>query len=113
MRSNRPFSFFVAGVLQVPWDQANARHSFRLDLFDADRQPIPTQDGADTVHVEGQFEAGRPAGLTPGTPLDVPFVVPFGPLALQPGRYEIRLSIDGETRDDWYLAFSCQSAPAA
>ena len=51
------------------------------------------------MHVEGGFEAGRPAGLKPGTPLDIPFVVPFGPLELAPGRYEVRLSINGESRE--------------
>ena len=36
----------------------------------------------ETVYVEGEFEAGRPAGLTAGTPVDLPLVVPFGPLVL-------------------------------
>jgi len=105
-----PFGFFVAALLQVPWDQANRKHGLRLDLRDADGQTIPTADGDDTVHAEGEFEAGRPPGMTPGTPLDIPFVVPFGPLELQPGRYEIRLTIDGETREDWYLAFTVAAA---
>ena len=72
-----PFGFALAGIVQCPWDQTNVQHAFRLDLLDADGQGIPGTDG-ETVHVEGGFEAGRPAGLKPGTPLDIPFVVPFG-----------------------------------
>jgi hypothetical protein len=101
-----PFGFFVAVLIQVPWDQANRKHTLRLDLLDADGQTIATPGGEDVVHAQGEFEAGRPAGVTPGTPLDIPFVVPFGPLVLAGGRYEIRLTIDDETREDWYLAFT-------
>jgi len=52
------------------------------------------------------FEVGRPAGLKPGTPLDFPVAVNSGPLPLEPGRYEWRLTIDGEADDDWRLPFS-------
>ena len=92
------------------WDQTNIQHAFRLDLLDADGQGIPGTEG-ETVHVEGAFEAGRPAGLKPGTPLDIPFVVPFGPLELAPGRYEVRLSIDGESREGWSAAFTVVTSP--
>ena len=50
---------------------------------------------------------GRPAGIKPGTPLELPLAVNSGPLALDPGgRYEWRLTIDGEGDEDWRLAFS-------
>jgi hypothetical protein len=99
------FGFVLAGIVQCPWDQTNVQHAFRLDLLDADGHGVPSLEG-ETVHVEGAFEAGRPAGLKPGTPLDIPFVVPFGPLELEPGRYEIRLTIDGETQEGWSTAFT-------
>ena len=38
--------------------------------------------------------------------------MPFGPLALEQGRYEIRLTIDGETKEDWFVAFTVRQAPA-
>ena len=54
-----------------------------------------------------EFEVGRPAGIKPGTPLELPLAVNSGPLPLEPGgRYEWRLSIDGEGDEDWRLAFS-------
>ena len=52
------------------------------------------------------FEVGRPAGLKPGTPLDFPVAINSGPLLLEPGRYEWRLTIDDEADDDWRLPFS-------
>jgi hypothetical protein len=103
------FGFFVAALFQIPWDQTNERHTFRLELLDADGRGVPTAEG-DTVRAEGEFEAGRPPGLLPGTPVDAPLVVPFGPLALEDGRYEIRLTIDGETKEDWFAAFTVRQA---
>ena len=86
------------------------KHRFRLDLLDADGGSIPTSDGENEIHAEGEFETGRPPCLIHGTPLDVPFIVPFGPLALAPGRYEVRMSIDGKTGEDWRSAFTVTSA---
>jgi uncharacterized protein DUF6941 len=111
MNAQGPFGFFVAALFQIPWDQTNTKHSFRLELRDADGQGVPTPDN-ETIRAEGEFEAGRPAGLHPGTPVDAPLVVPFGPLELEDGRYEIRLTIDGETKEDWFVAFTVRSAAA-
>ena len=112
MSAQGPFGFFVAALFQIPWDQTNTKHLFRLELLDADGQGVPTADG-NTIRAEGEFEAGRPAGLRPGTPVDAPLVVPFGPLVLDEGRYEIRLTIDGETKEDWFVAFTVRQAAAA
>ena len=110
MNATGPFGFFVAALFQIPWDQTNTKNGFRLELLDADGQQVRSADGSDTVHVEGEFEAGRPAGLKSGTPVDLPLVVPFGPLLVEPGRYEIRLTINGETREDWFVAFTVRQA---
>ena len=112
MNAQGPFGFFVAALFQIPWDQTNTQHHFRLELLDADGQAVPTEDG-EAIRAEGQFEAGRPAGLRPGTPVDAPLVVPFGPLLVEDGRYEIRLTIDGETKEDWWLAFTVRQQPPA
>ncbi len=53
------------------------------------------------------FEVGRPPGLMPGSPLDFPLVIQFGPLPFPPGqRYEWILEIDGHCDPHWRLAFS-------
>jgi hypothetical protein len=111
MNAQGPFGFFVAALFQIPWDQTNTKHRFRLELLDADGGGVPAQ-GGETIRAEGEFEAGRPAGLRPGTPVDAPLVVPFGPLVLDEGRYEIRLTIDDETREDWFVAFTVRQAAA-
>src|SRR4249919_4046655 len=67
MNAQGPFGFFVAALFQIPWDQTNAKHTFRLELLDADGQGVPAAEG-ETIRAEGEFEAGRPAGLRPGTP---------------------------------------------
>jgi hypothetical protein len=106
MRAAGPFGFFVAALFQIPWDQTNQKHAFRLELLDADGHPVTTPDESEVIRIDGEFEAGRPPGLRPGTPVDAPLVVPFGPLMLESGRYEIRLTIDGETKEDWFVAFT-------
>ena len=99
----------IALKIEVPWDLATRRHNMMLELINADGQPVrlPTPDGEQPVKVEGQFETGIPAGLTPGTPIDATVAVNINPLPLPPGgRYIWRLSIDGETKEEWQVAFS-------
>ena len=95
---------------RVPWDQANHRHVMRLVLIDADGAPVTveTDDGTEPLVFfdDVEFEVGRPAGVKPGTPLDLPLAVNSGPLPLDPGVYEWRLTIDGLGDDDWRLPFT-------
>ena len=82
----------------------------RLELLDADgiQVEMDTEDGSEPLVFfdDVPFEVGRPAGLKPGTPLDFPVAINSGPLPLEPGRYEWRLTIDDEADDDWRLPFS-------
>jgi hypothetical protein len=122
-----PASFGIALLIQVPWDQANTPHSFRVELLDADGGPVVLDADVEGAVVEegeegqeqehsvafgGDFEVGRPPGLKPGTPLDFPLAMNSTPLPLAPGRYEWRLTIDGEARQDWSLAFTVRSEEA-
>jgi hypothetical protein len=108
-----PVPFGIAILVRVPWDQANHDHTLRLELLDADGQPVmvDTDDGEQPVVFfdDIEFQVGRPAGLKPGTPLDFPLAVNSGPLPLEPGLYEWRLSIDGATDEDWRLTFTVRS----
>uniref|UniRef100_UPI0039833373 DUF6941 family protein n=1 Tax=Gaiella sp. TaxID=2663207 RepID=UPI0039833373 len=109
-----PTPFGIAILVHVPWDQANRRHTLRLELIDSDGRPVavPAEgvEGEESPIVflnDIEFEVGRPAGIKPGTPLELPLAVNSGPLPLEPGsRYEWRLSINGEGDDDWRMAFS-------
>ena len=112
-----PAPFGIAILVHVPWDQANRRHLMRLELLDTDGVPVTveTEEGEDAPVVffdDVEFEVGRPAGIKPGTPLELPLSINSGPLPLAPGgRYEWRLSIDGQTDDDWRLPFSVRELP--
>jgi hypothetical protein len=105
----------LAIALKVPWDEANHRHDMRVELLDADGHPVavgPDPDHANAVVIESQFEVGRPAGLRPGTPIDLAFAVNVGPMPLPPGgRFEWRLSIDGHSEAHWHAAFSTRPRP--
>jgi hypothetical protein len=80
----RPQPMGVAIRIEVPWDRANVPHLWRLDLLDEDGHPLMVRDKALVVH--GRFEAGRPAGLKPGTPLSVPLAINFPTIPATPGK---------------------------
>lgn len=94
----------VAIRIEVPWDRANVSHEWRIDLFDEDGQPLLIGDRP--LVVQGNFEAGRPVGLRPGTPLCVPLAINFPNLPVTPGKsYTWQLSINDTTHSDWRQSF--------
>jgi hypothetical protein len=101
----------VAILFHVPWQHTNEKVSFGLRLLDEDGHPVvqPGPQGPQPVQVNGQFEAGRPPGITPGSDIGVPMT--FGSvLNLPPGhRYTWVLEIDGQTQDDWHLSFATRT----
>lgn len=104
-----PHPYAIAIKIEVPWDRAAASHAMRLELVDADGRPVdvPSDEGWQPLVIEGEFETGRPEGVKPGTPLDFMVAFSIGPHPLPPGgRFEWRLAIDGETQEDWHVAFT-------
>ena len=94
-----PVTMGLAVKISVPWDAANIPHDFTARLVTEDGQDphLPNSEGAlDPTRIEfqGRFEAGRPAGLAPGSDLDAPFAVNIAGLPLIPGRYEWQVEID-------------------
>ncbi len=105
-----PNPMAVAVKIDVPWDRADRRHDWMLELLDADGVPVLVGDRP--VIVAGTFEVGRTDQLQPGTPLPMPLAVNFSGLALPAGqRFAWRLSIDGETEPDWQAAFTVGPEP--
>ena|SRR5215208_4516390 len=103
----------LALALKVPWDEANERHTLRIELLDSDGIAVTggEPDGRPIV-IESQFEVGRPPGLRPGTPIDLAFAIGIGPMPLTPGsRFEWRLTIDGRSEAHWHAAFSTRPVP--
>jgi hypothetical protein len=113
-----PAPFGIGLLIQVPWDQANTPHQFKVQLLDADGAAVsfdeddPDNENDQSVEFGGEFEVGRPPGLKPGTPLDFPVAVNSVPLPLEPGRYEWRLTIDEQSRQDWTLPFTVRAEDA-
>ena len=85
---------------RCPWDQANTRHSFSVELLDSDGAPVgfderrgrPTRSSRSAA---SSRSVGRP-GLKPGTPLDFPVAVNSTPLPLEPG--PLRVAADDRRR---------------
>lgn len=105
----RPQPVAIALVLSVPWDRANISHQWSLELLDPAGRPVPT--GTDPLVVRGRFEAGRPAGLAPGSLLTVPLALNFATMPVVPGNsYVWQLRIEGHTRPEWQLPFHVRRA---
>ena len=72
--------------------------------------PVLTPDGEggeNPIMMGGEFEVGRPPGTPHGAPIGLPLALNLAPLPLAPAsRYEWRFTLDGESREDWRLAFS-------
>lgn len=108
-----PTPMAIVLKIDVPWDQANVRHSLKLALLDDDGKPfiVPTPTGDRPVELTADFEAGRPPGLKPGTPLGVPLAINIGPLPLKPDTgYVWQCSVDDHTAEDWRLPFTTRPA---
>ena len=111
-----PIPSAIAMDVKVPWDEREEEHDLRFDLVDTDGQPVlvPTPQGVQPLVIEGKLKLDGPfEGVKPGTPIDAPFAINLAPIPLAPGsRYEWRLTINGESRDDWRLPFSTWPALA-
>jgi hypothetical protein len=88
-----PVPMSLAIKIDVPWDRSNQSLHFDVQLVDLDGEPVDLGDGP--IAASADFEVGRPAGLKPGTPIDVALALPFGMLALGPGQYVWQLEIEG------------------
>ena len=104
----------LAIKIDVPWDEANRRHACRIELVDADDQPVmaPMDDGEQPVVIMADFEVGRPAGVRPGTDIDLTLAINIGaglPLA-HAETYVWRVVIDGATDPGWRVVFNTRPA---
>ena len=101
-----PVPSAVAIKIEVPWNDANRNYKFKLFLVDEDNKSVKDPSGK-PIEITGGFEAGRPAGIKAGTPLDVPLAINFGPIPLTAGkRFFWKLSIDGKSEPDWNVGFN-------
>ena len=111
-----PTRMAVAIKFEIPWAACDVDHEWRLDLIDGDGRPVGCidHDGAHTVRQSGRFRVTRPDGVPPGTPVDLAVAVDCGKITVPPaGRYEWRLTVDGETSADWHASFTSRPATPA
>ncbi len=99
----------IAIKIEVDWNEADAEHHWELYVVDADGKEVgvETPDGTLMIEIRGDFQVGRPDGVPPGSPIDLPLAINLGPLPLEPGnRYTWRLTIDGVSDEAWTLGFT-------
>jgi hypothetical protein len=110
-----PTTFGVGIIFSVPWDEANVKHRFTLDLLDADGRHVEAPSGAEPMlHVEGDLEVGRPPGIRPGSAQTAAFAVNAATLPLAPGQvFQLRLVMDGDEDAAVSVAFSTRDSPPA
>ncbi len=73
---------------------------------------IDTTEGSHPLEGRGDFQVARPASAPEGTPADVAMAINLMPLQLAPGaRYIWRLTVDGESHEDWALSFNVRPRP--
>lgn len=114
-----PSPMAVVVFLEVGWEESNREFRWQLELLNQDgrRVELPGPAGPQQFVVEGTLEAGRPPGIPEGTPIALPpLSINVGPLPLEAGRYEWRVSIAeprGEMRSEetWHRAFTKVSPP--
>ncbi len=91
----QPVNMFLAIKLNIPWHMANQKLKFSLALVTEDDEPVLGLGGP-PIRADGELEAGRPPGLTPGSMLDAGMVVPMFGLQLKHGAYRWEMKLDGE-----------------
>jgi len=100
-------AYSIAMLLLVPWDRAGRPLEFGLTLVDEDGHLVRTGPDGNELRFAGRIEVARPPAHRAGVPLDLPMVIGIPPVQLEPAsRYTWLLDVDGQTRDDWRLAFS-------
>ncbi len=111
-----PTTMAIALKIEVPWDQTNRRHQWRIELVDADGQQalLPSPAGPQALVLTGDFEVGRPAGTPEGTPIDLALAVNLAAVPFPADQRLVwKLWIDDDTDEDWELRFTTRPAPAA
>ena len=103
----------IAMDIKVPWDERELEHRLLLELVDSDGGAVlvPTPAGERPLTIETVLQLQGSFDVKPGTPLDAPLALNYGPMPLPPGgRYEWRLTVNGESREDWRLPFTTRPA---
>ena len=78
----------VAAAFRVSWNETNHKHDFEIEVADA--------DGLTVIKLGGQFEVGRPPGITPGQDQRTQIALNMGLPLKRLGTYVVVARLDGE-----------------
>jgi hypothetical protein len=90
---DQPVNMALALLVEVPWDQANRKFNLIAKLMTDDGEQVQVE--GEDVGAGGDLEVGRPAGLKPGTPLNLPLALKFSGVSLPAGGYRWEVHVDG------------------
>lgn len=76
----------VAVSFRVPWDNTNQKQAFNLEILTEDGESLGTA-------IQGQVEAGRPAGIPPGTSQRVQLALNMELQLEKPGGYVVHVNV--------------------
>jgi hypothetical protein len=91
----------VALSIVVPWNDANIRRSFNIQIV--------TEDGQQIANVPGQFEVGRPPGATPGQGLRAQVALGVNLSFSGVGRFEVVATV--EDAEERRFSFAVAAGP--
>jgi hypothetical protein len=91
-----PVKLAVAVRVNTRWDETNVPHRLSLTLVDQDGHVILGPRGNPMIRAGGEFEVGRPPGMTRGEDLPNPLAFDLPPLPLESGIYAFQVAIDTE-----------------
>jgi hypothetical protein len=115
IRSPQPMQWALALEVRVPWHDNSRKFRFELDLVDADGQPVTIDgpEGPKPLRGEGEIQVTAGPGVKPGSEIAGLAPMNLPPIALPAGQqFEWRLTIEGQTREDWRVTFATAALPA-
>jgi hypothetical protein len=102
--------------IDIGWTELDVAHHVELHLEDEDGQPVfvdGPDGGRQAIQIQADITVPRLPEIAEGTSVSVPMGHSIGPLPLEPGRrYSWRLTIDGESDEDWRATFTVVQPPA-
>ena len=95
--STIPFNLGVAIIIKIPWTATNQKHELQFSVLDGDGTLMSFQGatGVAPIQIKGEFGAGRPMDIKPGSDIDATLGFSIGPIILPPNDYVCELQING------------------
>ena len=78
----------IAAAFKIPWNDANQKHRFEIEIADGDGEVVGK--------IGGDFEVGRPAGTPPGQDLRTQIAVNVGLNIKKIGAYQLTARLNGQ-----------------